>query len=207
MEKIRKIKAKCPCCGTVSEIEKLDGLYRNGPMNLDLYPGTKEVFRRVNECPSCGYAGFDFGDTLADAVKEYVAAGKHLEGAPADETERKLIAAARIQEAGKALKSAAYLYLMLSWYLRETGKDIRSALESAARLYAEYLKDNRDEDPAITYIDIARMLGEFDEAEESVESLLDALSDDPYRKGLVEQELELIRAKDTGRHSVKGAKR
>ena len=199
-------KVKCGCCGAESVISVLTGLYRHGAMEMDTYPGEKAVYDWVQECPVCGYAGHDISAAANEEVKKMIADGAHIEEKTTDPTERRLLAAAKISETDKDLKKAAYGYLMLSWYRRDHGTDSREAMEKAAALYAAYLEDHADIDPAITYIDIERQLGNFKEAEETAESLENYISDD-FRRKLITREKELSAAGDSGRHSVKEVSR
>lgn len=196
-----KKKVKCGCCNNESEITVLRGLYRREAMELDTYPGKEAAFDKIEECPVCGYAGHHISEEANEAIKNYVASGAHRDVGVTDPTERRLLAAARISEVRKDLKNAAYDYLLLSWYRRDTGADGRAAMQQAASLYASYLENHADVDPAITYLDIERQLGNFREAEETADSL-DAFVTDGFRKGLIAKEKELIAAGDCGRHSV-----
>lgn len=195
----------CKCCGHNYRARILKGLTTQGPTGLDMDPHNYMVCDRIAVCPECGYATAKLNKEVDDSIKTAVGSREYQELRASSEDRRavKALMAAKVAEAEGNYHEASTDYLMAYWVLRYTGSPLAQRIRlKAAEMLDRYLDDEQDVDSAMIYIDLHRQAGNFEEAQETLEWLVDYIEEGSFLADIAAFEKELIAGRNAAPHLV-----
>lgn len=197
----------CNCCGMRFQSNMLKGFFNGVPLGLDGNPHHAAVYDRVTACPHCGYSSSNMTASVSDDIRRVVNSSKYQDvryNSLFDDTTKKLLLAGHISAKKADYLEAAYCYLMAMWHFDEIGSDkVANAREKSISYFSKYLSYTRDDEMAMILIDLLRQASRFKEAEETAASLEGYLTDSTDMLNILRFEQELIKQKDSLKHSVK----
>jgi hypothetical protein len=206
----KEINVKCPLCNTAFTTRADMSGTRVG-MRLDLKPlGPIAAPWSVPKCPNCHFIVYNH--ELSDKDKKLLLKlvnSKEYRHISADNSTYFLLA--KIYEtAGMSNLEIAHTYLKASWQVERDSKKYAKYLEASHAKFAAFLSSSKEK--STQYImaelmsgEIERRLGRFDQAQSRFSRLqkLPEFSAANHIAAIIDYQLELIAAKDSGPHEIK----
>lgn len=215
MTTINQEEVRCAVCGAAQTVMELGSTNSFGSMDLDTRPpemqrSTMEYW--VHQCGECGYVAPELG-AAADGAGRIVASADYrseLERRDRARLANRFVCRALLEEAAGDLASAAWRRLHAAWACddEEQAEEARVqrlaglGLFERARESGEQAMKSLVGGDEVLLADIARRTGEFERALAYCAEGL-ALPEVPaFVTSLLMLEQQLVRARDTGCHSV-----
>jgi len=205
----------CALCGQRQTVSEIGSTNSFGAMDLDTRP--PEMRRStmpywVHECAECGFVSPELEKSVATDAKRVATAEyrRELERGDRARLANRFVCRALLEEAAGDFASAAWRRLHAAWACDDEEQAEEARLQRLAAL-ALFERGRAGSVPAmksmaggdeVLLADLARRAGQFEQAIAYCAAGL-ALPDVPaFVTSLLMLEQELVRARDTGRHSV-----
>ena len=181
----------CPICGNKHVFKDVASLYIKDSY-LDGQPSNVDLTLGIDECPKCHYVTNDFDKPIDQRIKDIVNSQEYKND--------KL----KLEHDYFLLKNMYKLHKQcieqLFWYKRDNGIEYDDIIsELIINKENKFSTGNIDKMSYISYIDLLRQSGRFDDCKEALESLLVA-TQNSWIKNIIDFEKMLIDNADTKSH-------
>lgn len=203
--RIIKEKRICSCCKTESIQNKILS-FSTSNMDLDGKDFVWCNLNQVMECPVCHYCAKDIGKTEEKEETIKIIKESYYQNIFKNDFQNRAtarwIAKGFLEETVYKHKYAALSYLKAAWCLEEEKQEEMSKeyREKAVSCMRKYLETHINIEIAFLYIECNRRLGQFEEALETIDSLIKYIEQQENIILLLNFESELCKKRDSMSH-------
>lgn len=204
---------KCILCGFESEFTVVNSTNAFGTMDLDTRPPEMKrslLKYEIQECPHCHYANIDISLNDIGVRSNDLSAVAYLQMAndkKIDAAAKSFLLAGYLHAKFQHYREAGILYLKAAWIFDDRGDEayaIRARKKSVENI-VKSVNESEDLHLAVLSVDLFRRIGEFDQALEAIDDVLQ-ISPDEFLVKILNFERTLIDNKDTRCHNVREVK-
>lgn len=213
MSTLVRLHQKCILCGYESDFTAVNSTNAFGTMDLDTRPAEMKrslLKYEIQECPHCHYANIDITINDTGVCQSDLSSASYLQmvnDKNIDAVAKSFLLAGYLHAKFQQYKEAGLLYLKAAWIFDDRG-DVAYAVRARKKSVENIVRcvnETEDLHLAVLSVDLFRRIGEFEQALEAIDDVLQ-IQPDEFLVQILNFERKLIASKDTRCHNVKEVK-
>ena len=213
MSTLRTVTKKCAICGSEIECKEILSTSAMGSTDLDTRPPQMKrslLSDEIQYCPCCHYSNYNIEEKIDGLDTRLLQSASYLAVANDADIERTakayLLSAHLYAKSGNA-RMAGGCFLRAAWAFDDVQRiDLAvRARKKAIQSMVSYVEESGDVGVAVTAVDLQRRIGDFEDAIETADQLLNYGTDSELLDKILEYEKKLCAQRDDKCHKVSEA--